>query len=130
MAPDHLLFEGRVQGLVAPGVEGRFGVLARHAPMVAELGPGVFAVVDAEGQRRHFALSSGFLEVRRDGVTALADAAEAALEIDPGRARAALERARRRLQSRAPDVDTARAEAALRRALARLEAVEKNRRAD
>jgi len=127
MAPDHALFEGRAQALVAPGREGSFGVLAHHAPMVTELGPGALKVTEADGQRRHFAVSAGFLEVRQDGVTVLADAAEAASEIDVNRARAAEERARRRLRDRGSGIDVARAETALRRALVRLGVVEKSR---
>lgn len=126
MAPDHAVLDGQAQGLIAPGVKGYLGVLARHAPMVTELGSGVLTVIDADSQRRHFAVSSGFLEVRQDGVTVLADAAEAAAEIDVQRARAAEERARHRRQEPAREVDVARAEAALRRALARLEVAEKS----
>jgi F-type H+-transporting ATPase subunit epsilon len=125
LAPDHTVFEGRVASLVAPGSEGYFGVLARHAPMVAGLGPGEFSIMDDGGQRRFFAVSGGYLEVGWEGVTALVDAAESADAIDVGRARAAEERAERRLRSRERDVDTARAETALRRALNRLRVAEK-----
>lgn len=125
LARDHSVFEGRVEHLAAPGWDGSFGVLARHAPMVAELGPGEFAVADEGGQRQFFAVSGGYLEVGWEGVTALVDAAESAGEIDVARARAAEERAERRLHSRERDVDTARAETALRRALNRLRVAEK-----
>jgi len=125
LAPDHTVFEGRVASLVAPGSEGYFGVLARHAPMVVGLGPGEFSLEDDEGRRRFFAVSGGYLEVGWDRVTALVDAAESAEEIDVARARAAEERAEQRLHSRARAVDAARAEAALRRALNRLRVAEK-----
>ena len=124
MAPDHKLFEGRARSLVAPGVEGYFGVLARHAPMVAQLGPGVLTVTEEHGEKTYFAVSSGFLEVNPEEVTILADTAEAAAEVDVERARAAEERARQRLQAPAKEVDVGRAEAALQRALARLHAAE------
>ncbi|MFB3883061.1 MAG: F0F1 ATP synthase subunit epsilon [Armatimonadota bacterium] len=126
MAPDHAVFEGQAQSLIAPGVDGYLGILARHAPMVAELGPGVLTVTEADGRRSYFAVSSGFLEVQSEGVTILSDAAEAAADIDVDRARAAEERARHRLQERAPELDVARAEAALRRALARVQVAERN----
>lgn len=125
LAPDHTVFEGRVAGLVGPGSEGYFGVLARHAPMVAGLGPGEFTIVGEDGKRQFFAVSGGYLEVEWEGVTALVDAAESADAIDIARARAAEERAERRLRSRERDVDTARAETALRRALNRLRVAEK-----
>jgi F-type H+-transporting ATPase subunit epsilon len=124
MAPDHRLFEGRARSLVAPGASGYFGVLARHAPMVAELAPGVLTVTEENGRKNYLAVSSGFLEVSLEGVTILADAAEAAADIDVSRAQAAEERARQRLRAHAKDTDLSRAEAALRRALARLYAVE------
>ena len=127
LAPDHSLFQGRVRSLVAPGSEGSFGVLARHAPLVAQLGDGVLSVTGENGQATHFAVHSGFLEVEPDGVTVLADTAEAAAEIDIERARAAEERARKRIRAHQPDVDLARAEYALRRALARIRTIEKTR---
>lgn len=127
LSPQRTVFEGRVQGLVAPGAEGYFGVLARHAPMVAELTTGELALMNEAGERKLFAVSRGYLEVGWDRVTVLVDAGEAVEEIDVERARAAEERAERRLRSGGAEVDVARAESALRRALNRLRMVEKSR---
>ena len=127
LAPDHSLFQGRVRSLVAPGAEGYFGILARHAPLVAQLATGVLSVTGENGEASLFAVHSGFLEVEPDGVTILADTAEAATEIDFERAHAAEERARQRIRTHQPDVDLARAEAALQRALARIRTIEKTR---
>ena len=129
LAPDHTLFQGRVRSLIAPGAEGYFGILARHAPLVAQLGTGVLSVTGENGDASHFAVHSGFLEVEPDGVTILADSAETGAEIDIERARAAEGRARQRIRSHQSDVDFARAEAALRRALARIRTIEKRRAA-
>jgi F-type H+-transporting ATPase subunit epsilon len=123
VAPDHEVYQGRVQGLVAPGVEGYFGVLAHHAPMVVALTTGEFKLVDERGRTRYFAVSGGFLEVNWEGVTVTADTAEAAEQIDVDRARAAETRARQRLVAGDSDVDHARAAAALQRALNRLRVV-------
>jgi len=127
LAPDHSLFQGRVRSLIAPGIEGYFGILARHAPLVAQLGTGVLSMTGESEDANYFAVHSGFLEVEPDGVTILADTAEAAAEIDIERARAAERRARDRIRSHQPDIDLARAEAALRRALARMRVIEKTR---
>jgi F-type H+-transporting ATPase subunit epsilon len=126
LAPDHSLLEGRVRSLVAPGADGYFGVLARHAPMVAQLGAGALTVTGEDGAEEYFAISQGFLEVEPDEVTILADTAEAAAGIDVERARAAEGRARQRMRSRDRDLDVARAEAALQRALARLQVAERS----
>jgi F-type H+-transporting ATPase subunit epsilon len=79
-----------------------------------------------------FAISGGFMEVHRDHVVVLADAAEAAEEIDVERAQAARMRAEERLrQAREQglgDLDLVRARAALQRSLLRLRVVERKRR--
>jgi len=120
IAPDRVVFEGKIESMVAPGSEGYFGVLAGHAPMVAELGWGELKLRTQGGDERYYAVARGFVEVGWDRVTVLVDSAEAAEEIDVDRAQAARERAERRLRARSENVDEARAEAALRRALNRL----------
>jgi F-type H+-transporting ATPase subunit epsilon len=118
--PDRRVFSGRVAGLVAPGAEGYFGILARHAPMLAGLKPGEMKATDEAGRQFYFAVSGGFVQVLGDRVVVLADAAESPEQIDVERAAAALDRARERLRDRAGQYDSDRAEAALRRALNRL----------
>ena len=123
VAPDRSVYAGRVQSLVAPGAEGSFGVLANHAPMVAQLAVGELKVVDEPGETHYFALTGGFLEVTWEGVIITADAAEEAKDINATRARAAETRARERLASQNLDADHMRAAASLSRALNRLRVV-------
>jgi F-type H+-transporting ATPase subunit epsilon len=120
--PEQLLLEEQVLGLRASAVEGQLGVLAGHAPMIAELTIGELVVRPQSGEPRHFATTGGVLRVERDGATVLADAAEEAERIDVERARAALERAQQRLRGprATPGMDLLRAELALARALNRL----------
>lgn len=67
------------------------------------------------------AVSGGFLEVRPDKVTILAQAAENANEIDIDRAIRAKQRAEERLRKqKQSEIDYRRAELALRRALNRI----------
>ena len=77
-------------------------------------------------------LAGGFMEVRDDRVTILADAAEAADEIDAERAEAARHRAQERLRQAMENpslgLDLARAQASLQRSLMRLRAVDRVRR--
>lgn len=68
----------RVDAIYAPAVDGYFGVLAHHAPLVAALGPGVLTVHQGEA-RRYFAVTGGVLEVERNNrVVVLGDAVTAA----------------------------------------------------
>lgn len=115
-----IAFEGEADGLIAPGVNGYFGMLPRHAPLIAELGIGDLRVRRGT-EWEHFAISGGILQLREGRALVMADAAECASEIDVARARAAAERARERLAHRQlPDIDTHRAEIALLRAMNRL----------
>ena len=83
VSPEKLLFSGEVEQLDVPGVEGDFGVLAEHAPMVTTLRPGILTVHAAGGQQKIVVLG-GFAEVSADGLTVLADLAEAMEDIDRG----------------------------------------------
>ncbi|MBI1964540.1 MAG: F0F1 ATP synthase subunit epsilon [Candidatus Rokubacteria bacterium] len=118
--PMRLAVSAPVDEVVAPGVEGYFGVLPGHAPFLTTLGIGELTYRVGR-EEHHLALVGGFAEVRNDKVIVLADAAERPEEIDRARAERARERAERRLSGRAADdVDFARAQAALMRALMRL----------
>src|SRR5918911_4922987 len=85
-------FKGEADFVVAPGVAGELGVLPRHIPLLTELKPGQVKVRN-EGREEFFFVSGGFLEIRPDQVTLLADAAERAEDIDEARAEEARRRA-------------------------------------
>jgi F-type H+-transporting ATPase subunit epsilon len=118
--PMRLVVAEQVDEVVAPGIEGYFGVLPGHAPFLTTLGVGV--VTYRIGRDEHqLAVAGGFAEVRNDKVIILADSAERPDEIDRARAERARERVERRLSGRTQEeVDYARCQAALARALTRL----------
>lgn len=120
VTPEKTVYSGEIVHFQAPGVDGSFGVLARHQPMLSALGIGRVGFREADGTERVLALGGGFANVSTDGATILAEAAEFGDEIDVERARAARDRAQDRLNNRTPDVDVNRAQAALTRALWRL----------
>jgi F-type H+-transporting ATPase subunit epsilon len=117
VTPERTAYTGVVESLRAPGTAGGFGVLPRHAPMLAALAAGPVAFV-ADGARQEMAISGGFAEILGDSVTVLAETAERPDEIDIARAQAARDRARDRLRQR--ESDTERARASLMRAINRL----------
>ncbi len=119
VTPERIVYTGEADSVRAPGSEGSFGVLARHAPMVAALGVGAVEFQQVDGDRRSLATSGGFAEVSGDGTTILAETAEFDDEIDVKRAQAARDRALQRLEQRSEN-DHARAQASLARALNRL----------
>jgi len=83
VSPEKLLFSGEVEQVDVPGAEGDFGVLANHAPFVATLRPGILTVHGTSGTQKIVVLG-GFAEVSAQGLTVLADVAEALEEIDRG----------------------------------------------
>jgi F-type H+-transporting ATPase subunit epsilon len=123
VTPDGPVYEADVEMVSTKAKSGELGILPGHIPLVAPLE--ISAVrLKKEGKTQYIAVSGGFLEVRPDKVTILAQAAERAEDIDVARAKAAKERAERRLQSKQDDIDFKRAELALKRALNRLNVAE------
>jgi F-type H+-transporting ATPase subunit epsilon len=119
--------EEGVDRLIVPGVEGELGVLTLHAPLLTIIQPGVMRIVKGDDEVE-LAISGGFIEVRDNRITILADAAERAEEIDEMRAEEARRQAQRRLEEREADVDMAQVQAELAQALARIKAVTRRRR--
>ena len=117
---ERTVFSDDVDVVLAPGIEGQLGILPHHAPLMTALAPGELIIRRADKGDLYMVVGGGFMEVRHDRVTILADSAERADEIDIARAEAASQRAQERLQERPPGVDLVRAEHALRRSQIRL----------
>ena len=116
--------------VVAPTTEGVIGILPRHAPLLAALAPGVM-VLKKGGSEEVLAIAGGFLEVSRNHVLVLADAAEREDEIDEQRAAEAKARAEEALREAATHPDAVQSEAArtaLRRSMVRLSIIQRRRR--
>jgi F-type H+-transporting ATPase subunit epsilon len=109
------IWSGEATAVYARASEGEIGVLPGHAPLLGALAPDwQVRIQQADGVEQRVAVHGGFLSVRPDGVSILAEIAESADEIDVARAHAALERA-----GSGTDDDTV---AARNRALSRLRA--------
>jgi F-type H+-transporting ATPase subunit epsilon len=118
--PTGVVLTAEVMSCSAPGVEGAFQILKGHTDMVAALGIGMVKVMMPDNSIRELAISGGFLEVKGNKISILADSAELAGDIDSERAEKAANRARKRLEEKKADIDFERARAALHRALNRL----------
>jgi len=122
VTPDGPVLEDSFEMISCKAESGELGILPGHIPLVAPLS---ISAVRLKGDNpQHIAVSGGFLEVRPDKVTILAQSAERRGDIDIERARAAKERAEKRLQAKQDEIDFRRAELALKRALNRLEVYE------
>src|SRR5215213_2077693 len=84
VSPEKLLFSREVDQVDVPGLEGDFGVLAGHAPIVSALRPGIMTVY-VGGQAQRMIVLGGFAEVSADGkLTVLADLADSVEDFDRG----------------------------------------------
>jgi F-type H+-transporting ATPase subunit epsilon len=81
VSPEKLAFAGEVDQVDIPGMEGDFGVLAGHAPVVAAIRPGILTVITGATKQKIIVLG-GVAEVSEKGLTVLADVATSLEELD------------------------------------------------
>ena len=81
VSADKLLLSDGVNQVDLPGLEGDFGVLAGHTPIVAALRPGIVAIKTADTLHR-FVLLGGLAEFSSEELTILADTASPVEEFD------------------------------------------------
>jgi len=86
VTPERRLIAEPVDMVTVPGLGGELGILPGHTPLISQLQTGVLTYV-AEGKSSQLHVSGGFVEVRDDHVSVLAEVAERPDEIDAARAR-------------------------------------------
>jgi F-type H+-transporting ATPase subunit epsilon len=82
VSPERKVFSGDVEFGVFPGAEGEFGVLPNHAAMLSALKPGRIKILQ-NNKPDYFTTSGGFLEVRSNKVTVVAESCEPVEEKAP-----------------------------------------------
>ncbi len=70
--PDKTWYDGQVESLVGPGLNGRFGVLMRHAPMIIAIDAGLVVLQEA-GNETLFVVEAGVAEVTGEQMTLSVD---------------------------------------------------------
>lgn len=97
LTPEGPVFDGVAQMVIIPSVAGEVGILARHAPFIAQLRVGDVRIHQPDGTVVVFATTEGYSAVEEDHLLVLVEQAELFEEIDRARAEAALERAEQQL---------------------------------
>ncbi|MBP5492850.1 MAG: ATP synthase F1 subunit epsilon [Clostridiales bacterium] len=122
--PYEVFFEGRVESVVIPALDGQLAVYPGHSPLVVAVTPGIAHFV-ADGQEKSFVISEGFAEIGHRVVVIVCNAAEWPEKIDENRAQAALSRASARFNDvTQTEEQRVYARHAMRRAKVRLKMVE------
>jgi len=123
ITPLKKVLEMEVERVILRTSEGDMGILAKHAPLVAELAVGEMKIKTDAGEERFF-VAGGFLEVSRDRTLVLADEAININDIDVEVARKEAEFAKQKLAKLKEDRDIAVTQKALESALTKVGMVE------
>lgn len=97
VSAEQRLFSGQAEAVLARSLDGEIAILPGHQPALLALAKAPVRVRTAEGDEVDVAVHNGFLEMRENQLTVLADIAELATEIDVERAKAARRRAEQHL---------------------------------
>ncbi|HAL17604.1 MAG TPA: ATP synthase F1 subunit epsilon [Anaerolineaceae bacterium] len=128
VSQDRIVFQGDVDIVVVPGVEGVMGILPNHSPLLSTLQYGIITIRQ-KNQEEYFTVAGGVVEVTGSQVTILANAAENVDEINIQRAEDARQRAESSLKEAgaAKPEDQAALQLALKRSTLRIAAVQRFR---
>lgn len=97
VSPERLLVSEKVSEVVIPATEGQMTVLARHAPTMTTLKPGVVTVKTAAGQANKYVVFGGFADINVSGLTVLAESATPVAEFSQEQLQARIEAAQKEL---------------------------------
>lgn len=118
---ERVVFDQDVDAVYSKGIDGEFGLLKGHLPMMTALDIGVTRAYIGDKVKK-FTTMGGILQFKDEECLILTTLAEPGEEIDEARARQALEQAKLKLKNAQARMDAKRAEAAIARAEARLKA--------
>ncbi|MCP9438699.1 MAG: F0F1 ATP synthase subunit epsilon [Nitrospira sp.] len=127
VTPEKLLLSQQVDEVIAPGLEGDFGVLPGHCHFLSMLRIGELRYRVGD-QINHMAVLWGYAEVTPTRVTVMAEIAEKAEDIDVERATAKVEEAERRLKQGGLPSDVKEAQISLEKARLRKKIAERARK--
>jgi F-type H+-transporting ATPase subunit epsilon len=100
VSPERLLVSADVESVVIPGMEGEMTVMARHAPVMTTIQPGVVTVKPVSGAEERYVVFGGFADILPEVCTLLAESAVSVADIDR-------DDIARRIQEAREDVDDA-----------------------
>jgi F-type H+-transporting ATPase subunit epsilon len=121
VTPDRTIVDRKVAGVKFQGVDGSYGVLPHHAPLMTAIAhAGAAVITELDGKQGELFVSDGFAQVQNNVLTMVCEAGEFAHEIDLARVKAAEAKAREKLAGLDRlSADYVLAEASLRKAMMR-----------
>ena len=121
VTPQRRVVAESVDAVTVPGLGGELGILPGHTPLISQLQTGVLSFSQG-GAAHQLHVSGGFVEVKDDHVSVLAEVAERPEEIDAARARLQWERVEKQLNAwTGTEEDFEKVRAKLERSMVRLQ---------
>lgn len=68
ISPEKVIFDGEVESLKVPGIQGSFEVLNNHAPIISSLVKGDVEY-KSKGESNKLSVASGFVEVKKNEIS-------------------------------------------------------------
>lgn len=121
VTPDRTIVDRKVAAVAFQGVDGGYGILPHHAPLMTSLAEaGMLKIAELDGSTVELFASDGFAQMQNNVLTLVCEAGEFATEIDMDRVHAAEKRAREKLAGLDRlSAEFLKAEVSLKKALAR-----------
>lgn len=124
ITPERTIFEGEIQELIVPTVNGEIAILPHHMNLVTQITDGEITI-KANGKNQHVAVTQGFLEIQNNTVSLLADFAVRSDEINMKEVLEAQKRAEEMLKTKRDDATERDVEAVMKRALVQIKVANK-----
>lgn len=129
ITPSKVVIDDYAVSVTAPSADGEVTVLPRHSNLFALLKEGVITIRrDKTREEEHLAISSGFLQTDGQILSILVSRAYGQHEIDEKQTQAALERAKKLLESAKDEHELHAATMLLRRSVVDLKLLKKRRK--
>ena len=78
VTPDRTVIDRRVRSVQFMGLDGSYGILPHHAPLMTATQPGIVTIEHTDGRREEMLVTSGFAEVRNNVLSLICQAGERA----------------------------------------------------
>jgi len=121
ITPEKITYDGEVESVTIPGMDGELGILSGHVGLVVPIVPGILQIVEKGGSEKMLAVGAGFAEVMADKIEVLTDMAVSE-EMSETAASEAIQRAETAMREKSDedDIDPDAMAAALSSAVAQI----------
>ena len=99
ISPKKSIFSSEVDMVVVPGVEGDFGVLPEHCPLISELRPGEIEIFNNDKKESTYFIGGGFAEVGKESCTVLATFAKNPKDLDKNEIQGEIQKLKNKLKN-------------------------------